>query len=160
MKLLIVLACLVLGSEARPEAGYAYSQPTALVQSIGLVQPPRVYHHHVPAVYQHQQAPFVTSTVHKHVYVHVPPPDEEELIARQPVAPIINHQKHYKIIFIRAPTSPSISEQIIRQQQQSLNEEKTIVYVLVKKPDSIADIQKAQAEVIIVILTFFLFVVA
>lgn len=66
--------------------------------------------------------------------------DHEELQQQQQVAPIIQRQKHYKIIFIKAPEAPSISHQLIQQQQQ-INEEKTLVYVLVKKPESYVDIQ-------------------
>lgn len=68
----------------------------------------------------------------KHIYVHVPPPEDEVIQPQQ----VINQgvrQKHYKIIFIKAPS-------ISAQQQAQINlanqqEEKTIVYVLVKKPD-------------------------
>lgn len=77
--------------------------------------------------------------VHKHIYVHVPPPEpEEELrVAQSQLAPATIPQKHYKIIFIKAP---SAAPSIVQQQQQQLalasqNEEKTIVYVLVKKPE-------------------------
>lgn len=125
--------------------GYAYSQPAALVEQPAVYQAP-------PIVYQPQplptyQAPIVTSTIHKHVYVHVPPVDHEELAEQRQSAQIINHQKHYKIIFIKAPTSPSVSQQFLHQ-HQNINEEKTIVYVLVKKPDTIAEIQQAQTQVI------------
>lgn len=42
-------------------------------------------------------------------------------------------QKHYKIIFIKAPTAPTPTAPVIPLQAQ--NEEKTLVYVLVKKPE-------------------------
>lgn len=76
---------------------------------------------------QVQQAPIVQ----KHIYVHVPPPEpiEEQQRILSAAAPRTN----YKIIFIKAPTAPAVSPAIIQQQQQS--QEKTIVYVLVKKPD-------------------------
>lgn len=75
--------------------------------------------------------------VHKHIYVHVPPPDpEDEIPAQSQLAPSTIPQKHYKIIFIKAP---SAAPSPVQQQQQialaSQNQEKTIVYVLVKKPD-------------------------
>lgn len=73
--------------------------------------------------------------------MHVPPPDHEELAQPHAVGPAIPAQKHYKIIFIKAPTPPSYGR--IQQQIAAQNEEKTLVYVLVKKPDSIEDIQKA-----------------
>jgi hypothetical protein len=44
-------------------------------------------------------------------------------------------RKHYKIIFIKAPSAPSVSQQVAAAQAQ--NSEKTLIYVLVKKPDEI-----------------------
>lgn len=91
--------------------------------------------------------PFIPSTnfapqsapqtlIQKHIYVHVPPPSEEDEFnaALSPEAAGISKQKHYKIIFIKAPSSPSVSQQIAQAQaiQQQQNEEKTLVYVLVK----------------------------
>lgn len=75
--------------------------------------------------------------VHKHIYVHVPPPEpEDEIPAQSQLAPAVIPQKHYKIIFIKAP---SMAPSPLQQQQQQIalasqNQEKTIVYVLVKKP--------------------------
>ncbi|KAF7265224.1 hypothetical protein GWI33_021333 [Rhynchophorus ferrugineus] len=75
--------------------------------------------------------------VQKHIYVHVAPPEPEEF--RTPAAaPGVKATKHYKIIFIKAPSYPSYQQQIL--QQQALNEEKTLVYVLVKKPEAPGDI--------------------
>lgn len=79
------------------------------------------------------QAPII----HKHVYVHVAPEEPEEHRARvQPVLP--PPTKHYKIIFVKTPSPPSYSAPVIPLQQQ--NEEKTLVYVLVKKPEDQPDI--------------------
>lgn len=64
--------------------------------------------------------------------MHVPPPEEEyeQQAAQQAYsAP----RKHYKIIFIKAPSAPSITQQIAAAQAQ--NQEKTLIYVLVKKPE-------------------------
>lgn len=71
--------------------------------------------------------------IHKHVYVHIPPPDDDEKEYKPPKVPIAPPQKHYKIIFIKAPSedAPDIRSLPV----PPLNEEKTIVYVLVKKPD-------------------------
>jgi hypothetical protein len=44
-------------------------------------------------------------------------------------------RKHYKIIFIKAPSAPSITQQAIAAQAQ--NSEKTLIYVLVKKPEEV-----------------------
>ncbi|XP_066157902.1 uncharacterized protein [Euwallacea fornicatus] len=77
-------------------------------------------------------APAQLSTVHKHVYVHVAPEEPQE-IKPQRVIPTAAPQKHYKIIFIKAPNPPTPTAPIIPVQPQ--NEEKTLVYVLVKKPE-------------------------
>ncbi|XP_037977974.2 FK506-binding protein 5 [Plutella xylostella] len=75
--------------------------------------------------------------VQKHIYVHVPPPEPVE--QRIPNIPAVAPpQKHYKIIFIKAPTPPTPTAPIIPVQPQ--NEEKTLVYVLVKKPEEQPDI--------------------
>lgn len=47
-------------------------------------------------------------------------------------------QKHYKIVFIKAPTPPAPTAPVIPVFPQ--NEEKTLVYVLVKKPEEQPDI--------------------
>lgn len=68
----------------------------------------------------------------KNIYVHVPPPEREEIIPSQ-VIDVPVPKKHYKIIFIKAPTPPTPTAPIIPEQVQ--DEHKTLVYVLVKKPD-------------------------
>lgn len=42
-------------------------------------------------------------------------------------------QKHYKIVFIKAPTPPTPTAPVIPLQPQ--DQEKTLIYVLVKKPE-------------------------
>nr|AYA49978.1 cuticular protein tweedle motif 3 [Leptinotarsa decemlineata] len=76
--------------------------------------------------------------VQKHIYVHVPPPEPEEFHPQRPIS-IAPPQKHYKIIFIKAPSAPTPTVPTIPLQAQ--NEEKTLVYVLVKKPDDQPGIQ-------------------
>lgn len=75
--------------------------------------------------------------VHKHVYFYDSPEDLP--------APTIRlsggasaAQKNYKIIFIKAPAYQA--PQVPQIPTQSQNEEKTLVYVLVKKPDDAQDI--------------------
>ncbi|XP_050099332.1 uncharacterized protein LOC126579779 [Anopheles aquasalis] len=75
--------------------------------------------------------------VQKHIYVHVPPP-EPELSFQQTISAPALRQKHYKIIFIKTPSVPSQAAQLALAQSQT--EEKTIVYVLVKKPEQLGDI--------------------
>uniref|UniRef100_A0A1I8NVT1 DUF243 domain-containing protein n=1 Tax=Stomoxys calcitrans TaxID=35570 RepID=A0A1I8NVT1_STOCA len=78
-----------------------------------------------------------TTLVQKHVYVHVAPEEPEEFRPR-PNIPVGQAQKNYKIIFIKAPSAPSYQAPVIPVQPQ--NEEKTLVYVLVKKPEDQQDI--------------------
>ncbi|XP_017771146.1 PREDICTED: uncharacterized protein LOC108558670 [Nicrophorus vespilloides] len=75
--------------------------------------------------------------VHKHVYFFDSPEDNEAPQLRVKVQPAAGH-KNYKIIFIKAPSykAPKITHIPAIQQ----NEEKTLVYVLVKKPEETQDI--------------------
>ncbi|EDS28915.1 conserved hypothetical protein [Culex quinquefasciatus] len=81
------------------------------------------------------------TVVQKHIYVHVPPQEPEETRAQQVVSQGVP-RKHYKIIFIKTPNVQPSAAQIALQQAQQ--EEKTIVYVLVKKPEDQADINIPQ----------------
>ncbi|KAL7302663.1 hypothetical protein TKK_0004721 [Trichogramma kaykai] len=81
----------------------------------------------------HQEAS-QEAVVHKHVYVHLPPPEADEhlaptVIRTAPAQP----QKHYKIVFIKAPTVQQPAPIVHAPAVQ--NEEKTLIYVLVKKPE-------------------------
>lgn len=69
------------------------------------------------------------------------PPQEPEEVRQQFVSPAVA-RKHYKIIFIKTPNVQPSAAQIALQQSQS--EEKTIVYVLVKKPEDQGDISIPQ----------------
>lgn len=102
--------------------------------------------HDVPQQ-QYQQASYQTATqsgahynsikspqepiVTKHFYVHSAPEEPEEETGPRFI-PIGQSQKTYKIIFIKAP-SYNLKSQVIPVLPQ--NQEKTIVYVLSKKPE-------------------------
>lgn len=73
-----------------------------------------------------------TSLIQKHIYVHVPPPEPEEHITQR-LPQFHQAQKHYKIVFIKAPTPPTPTAANIQLPGQ--DEQKTLIYVLVKKPD-------------------------
>lgn len=75
--------------------------------------------------------------IHKHVYVHIPPPEPEYTTPRRPFE-VLPAQKHYRIIFIKAPTQTAPTLPPLPPAVE--NEEKTIVYVLVKKPDDLPEI--------------------
>lgn len=70
--------------------------------------------------------------VTKNVYVHIPPPEPLDYQPRQ-VLEVPIPKKHYKIIFIKAPTAPTPTVPVIPEPVP--DEHKTLVYVLVKKPE-------------------------
>ncbi|XP_037943226.1 uncharacterized protein LOC119676070 [Teleopsis dalmanni] len=86
-------------------------------------------------------------TFEKHIYVHVPPEDLEGS-KHAPVQLIQQEQpkKHYKIIFIKAPNSATPNYAQLAAATAPQSEEKTIVYVLVKKPEepTVEEIQQIQ----------------
>ncbi|CRL05255.1 CLUMA_CG018192, isoform A [Clunio marinus] len=76
-------------------------------------------------------------TITKNVYVHLPPEDIDDYQPPKVIQSTLP-QKHYKLIFIKAPEPPKPQSPIIPPQPQ--DEHKTLVYVLVKKPDPQPDI--------------------
>ncbi|XP_077287893.1 uncharacterized protein LOC143912493 [Arctopsyche grandis] len=96
-------------------------------------EPPTRYGPPAPVYGPPAQAP----VIHKHVYVHVPPPEPEYHAPRKQIS-VPAPQKHYKIVFIKAPTAPTPTAPIIPVQPQ--DEQKTLIYVLVKKPEEQPDI--------------------
>ncbi|XP_073821840.1 uncharacterized protein [Musca autumnalis] len=92
------------------------------------------------------QAP-LDPTAEKHIYVHIPPEDldgdqQQEIPAPQFVAP--PPKKHYKIVFIKAPTHPTPNYSQLAAAAAPKVEEKTLIYVLTKKPEepSLQEIQQ------------------
>lgn len=84
---------------ARPEAGFSsssnsYSAPSGPSSSYSA--PSSNYGAPAPQY----GAPLQQPTVHKHVYVHVPPPEPEYRAPHKPIE-FAPPQKHYKIIFIK-----------------------------------------------------------
>jgi len=84
------------------------------------------------------QAPIVS----KHVYVHVAPEEPEQQRPARIIAPS-QPRKHYKIVFIKAPTPATPQGAQIQLPQQ--DEEKTLIYVLSKKQEEQAEINIQQA---------------
>ncbi|XP_040174508.1 leucine-rich repeat extensin-like protein 2 [Anopheles arabiensis] len=104
--------------------GYSYGPPAPPSPSITINSYGSATSEYGPPT----QAPII----HKHVYVHVPPPEPEYVTTRKPIV-VPPPQKHYKIVFIKAPSPPTQAPPVLPPIQQ--NEEKTLVYVLVKKQD-------------------------
>lgn len=131
-----------------------YQQPAQVqYQQPAQYQQTSQQHYHQAPQQQYQQASYQPATqtatryssvkspqepiVSKHFYVHAAP-EEPEDEAGPRFVPIGRSQKTYKIIFIKAPNY-SLKSQVIPVLPQ--NEEKTIVYVLSKKPDFDQNIQ-------------------
>ncbi|XP_065172983.1 uncharacterized protein [Atheta coriaria] len=140
MRAFVVMSALLAVACGRPEppisgggggSGYSYNAPSA--PSNSYAPPSGSYGGPQPQYGAPPQQP----TVHKHVYVHVPPPEQEYHAPRKPIQ-VAAPQKHYKIIFIKAPAPPAPTAPVIPLQPQ--NEEKTLVYVLVKKPEEAPEI--------------------
>lgn len=80
----------------------------------------------------HHVSPVVT----KHIYFHVPPPDMEEKPLY--IAPPSPPKKVYNILFVKVPSQDSRNaanlQNLLVNRQASI-EDKTLIYVLVKKPE-------------------------
>jgi hypothetical protein len=70
------------------------------------------------------------------VKLFLAPAEPEFPVTSRPIAPQ-PVQKHYRIIFIKAPSPPVATISSFSTPQR---EEKTIVYVLVKKPDEVPEV--------------------
>ncbi|CAL8126840.1 unnamed protein product [Orchesella dallaii] len=77
--------------------------------------------------------------IYKHVYIHTPTPEEEP--PQQPRVISLNKKQdtHYQIIFVKAPAPPQMPPTEI--ELPAPPERKTLVYVLVKKPQKPAEIK-------------------
>ncbi|CAL8126850.1 unnamed protein product [Orchesella dallaii] len=76
--------------------------------------------------------------VHRHVYVHVAPDDPEDQQARVVRIPSKN-DKHVNIIFVKTPSASSSQQTEVILPEQ--DEQKNIVYVLVRKFDPTTDLK-------------------
>lgn len=82
--------------------------------------------------------PVPEKIITKNVYVHVPPEEPVEFKPSKQIE-IPTPKKHYKIIFIKAPAPPAPTVPVIPERIE--DEHKTLVYVLVKKPEEQPDIE-------------------
>ncbi|KAE8573532.1 uncharacterized protein [Halyomorpha halys] len=108
MEILVVLVGILSTAFGRPDGGYNYEAPSG--HGGGGSEP----------------------VIQKHIYVHVPPPDPEFHAPPQRVVPAPPPKKHYKIVFIKAPTYAPPAAPVIPEIPQ--NQEKTLIYVLHKNP--------------------------
>lgn len=83
---------------------------------------------------QQYQQPQQQTIISKDIYIHSAP-EETEVIGSEGGADAGPIRKNYRIVFIKAPTpNIKLNLQALRQSQLA-NEEKTVIYVLSKKPD-------------------------
>lgn len=128
-----MLACTTrVYSKPAPEPPSSYFPPSnGGSLSSGNYGPPSLPDRYGPP----QQQPIV----HKHVYVHVPPPEAPEYKPPKYIPPAAPPQKHYKIVFIKAPTPPTPTAPALPPLPPQ-DEEKTLIYVLVKKPEEAPEV--------------------
>lgn len=77
--------------------------------------PPSFFEYGTPVEYG--PPPSLQKLITKNVYIHVPPPEIPEFQPQQ-VIDVPVPKKHYKIIFIKAPTSPPPTVPVIPEQIQ------------------------------------------
>ncbi|KAH8243209.1 hypothetical protein KR032_005484, partial [Drosophila birchii] len=129
-------------STSSSQQSQVYQQQAPLGGNLAFNVQPQIYQPQPQIqIQQHQQQQ--QHLVSKDIYVHVPPVDVAEEAYPQPALPPPPPRKHYRIVFIKAPT-PSVSKAALRVKQAPV-EEKTIIYVLTKKPDPL-DLQAAIEE--------------
>ncbi|XP_034488660.1 uncharacterized protein LOC117792572 [Drosophila innubila] len=79
--------------------------------------------------------------VTKDIYIHSAPDDTEDITQAGPQLDNLPIRKNYRIVFIKAPTQNLKHTAAALKRAQASNEEKTVIYVLSKKPD-ITEIQQ------------------
>ncbi|BFF88884.1 putative mediator of RNA polymerase II transcription subunit 12 [Drosophila madeirensis] len=73
--------------------------------------------------------------VTKDIYIHSAPDETEEIRQDEPQLDSLPIRKNYRIVFIKAPSQNLKYTAAALKRAQSSNEEKTVIYVLSKKPD-------------------------
>ncbi|XP_037729765.1 nuclear transcription factor Y subunit beta [Drosophila subpulchrella] len=117
-----------------------------LISTVGQQQPQQIAYQQQPQpqqiVYQQQPQQILNSQyvqrpaiVTKDIYIHSAPEDTEELRQDEPQLENVPIRKNYRIVFIKAPTQNLKYTAAALKRAQSSNEEKTVIYVLSKKPD-------------------------
>ncbi|XP_017081778.1 uncharacterized protein LOC108115041 [Drosophila eugracilis] len=87
---------------------------------------------------QYVQRPAIVT---KDIYIHSAPEETDEFLQEEQHLEKLPIRKNYRIVFIKAPfQNPKYTAAALKHAQSS-NEEKTVIYVLSKKPD-ITEIQQ------------------
>ncbi|XP_017090425.2 mediator of RNA polymerase II transcription subunit 15 [Drosophila bipectinata] len=113
--------------------------PLALPQQnvITTVQQPQQQVIYQPQPQIQQQVQYVQrpAIVTKDIYIHSAPEETEEFRQDEPQLDSVPIRKNYRIVFIKAPSQNLKYTAAALKRAQSSNEEKTVIYVLSKKPD-------------------------
>ncbi|KAL1516795.1 hypothetical protein ABEB36_000652 [Hypothenemus hampei] len=139
---LLMFLSLILAVSGRPEPPSPYQYPFPDITENSFTKTPSANFQNYAAPVNSYGTPLSKSSiptsssskqelVHKHIYVHVAPPDPDETFQRVQQPPPVS-RKHYKIIFVKVPSyeAPPV---VARQEEE--HHEKTLIYVLVKKPE-------------------------
>jgi len=125
--------------EIAPQSTFASSGGYSNSQQQQVQSSPQVQNNYGPPSSEYGAPGGDQQVVHKHVYVHIAPKEPEYIRRPKPVRIAPKPEKHYKIIFIKAPTeSPYEQPDIPELPPQP--ETKTLVYVLLKRPDPTQEI--------------------
>ncbi|XP_043653544.1 uncharacterized protein LOC122620238 [Drosophila teissieri] len=117
-----------------PKQPFLKTPPQQNLISTGLQQPQQIVYQHPQQALQTQfvQRPAIVT---KDIYIHSAPEENEELRQDEPQLENLPIRKNYRIVFIKAPTQNLKYTAAALKRAQSSNEEKTVIYVLSKKPD-------------------------
>ena len=152
------------GAQYAPQSQYVSSLPQYSVsasapavqqffgpapQYVAPVQHNGVYASSAPVISSSKlsyQKPQQQVIVNKEIFIHSAP-EETEIIGEQPaIEASVPIRKNYRIVFIKAPTQNIHLNLEALKRAQAANEEKTVIYVLSKKPD-LANIQSQLVNV-------------
>ncbi|EDW95628.1 uncharacterized protein LOC6535260 [Drosophila yakuba] len=128
------------------QAVQTFPAPASASAPLPIITPPQhlistVQQQPQQIVYQQPQQALQTQFVQrpaivtKDIYIHSAPEENEELRQDEPQLENVPIRKNYRIVFIKAPTQNLKYTAAALKRAQSSNEEKTVIYVLSKKPD-------------------------
>ncbi|XP_016932272.1 transcription factor sma-9 [Drosophila suzukii] len=106
-----------------------------LISTVLQQQPQQIVYQQQPQQILHSQYVQRPAIVTKDIYIHSAPEETEELRQDEPQLENVPIRKNYRIVFIKAPSQNLKYTAAALKRAQSSNEEKTVIYVLSKKPD-------------------------
>lgn len=120
-----------------PQQGFGQQQPQRTSQPGPVNREPQPFYgqpgQEPDQQYGQPDRPEEGGKIHKHIYVHVAPDEPTEPKQQRERRPPPQPEKHYKILFIKAPSASAGGDEEI--QLPPPPEQKTLVYVLLQKPN-------------------------